>query len=468
MSTNERTRILVVDDEEIVRESLGGWLEKDGYTVVQAPDGPSAVEKLKAERWSIVVADLKMPGMDGLQVLEEAKKIQPDVSFVIMTAYATVDTAVAAMKKGAYDYLVKPFDPEELTLMMQKIVSQQSLLRENAVLRQALKREYRFRDLVSKSPAMQSVFELAKTAARSNSTILVLGESGSGKEVLARAIHAESLRAEGSFVAVSCAALTESLLESELFGHEKGSFTGATARRKGKFEAAHGGTLFLDEIGDISGKLQLDLLRVLEERKVHRIGGNENIEIDVRIIAATNRDLRKAVADGKFREDLFYRLNVIPITLPPVRQRREDLPLLVDSILERLAVEMKKRLDGISAEAMTAIMSHDWPGNVRELRNVLERGAVVAQGPTLQLVDLGLGGNGSKGELPRTGALASLEDMERRHVAAVLAHAGGNVSQAARILGIDRVTLYNKMKRYGIRRDGEDEPTRSDEEIPSR
>ena len=466
MSTNERTRILVVDDEEIVRESLGGWLEKDGYTVTLAPDGASAVEKLKAERWSIVVADLKMPGMDGLQVLDEAKKIQPDVAFVIMTAYATVDTAVAAMKKGAYDYLVKPFDPEELTLMMQKIVSQQSLLRENAVLRQALKREYRFRDLVSKSPAMQSVFELAKTAARSNSTILVLGESGSGKEVLARSIHAESPRAEGPFVAVSCAALTESLLESELFGHEKGSFTGASARRKGKFEAAHGGTLFLDEIGDIGGKLQLDLLRVLEDRKFHRIGGNENIEVDVRIIAATNKDLRRAVAEGKFREDLFYRLNVIPITLPPLRQRREDLPLLVDSILERLAVEMKKRLDGISSEAMTAIMAHDWPGNVRELRNVLERGAVVAQGPVLQLHDMGMGGAAdAKGEAaPRSGPLASLEDMERRHVAAVLAHTGGNVSQSARILGIDRVTLYNKMKRYGIRRDGEDEPVKTEED----
>jgi DNA-binding NtrC family response regulator len=467
MSTNDRTRILVVDDEEIVRESLGGWLEKDGYTVTLAPDGPTAVEKLKAERWSIVVADLKMPGMDGLQVLDEAKKLQPDVAFVIMTAYATVDTAVAAMKKGAYDYLVKPFDPEELTLMMQKIVSQQSLLRENAVLRQALKREYRFRDLVSKSPAMQSVFELAKTAARSNSTILVLGESGSGKEVLARSIHAESPRAAGAFVAVSCAALTESLLESELFGHEKGAFTGAIARRKGKFEAAHGGTLFLDEIGDIGGKLQLDLLRVLEERRFHRIGGNENIEVDVRIIAATNRDLRKAVAEGKFREDLFYRLNVIPITIPPVRQRREDLPLLVDSILERLAVEMKKRLDGVSSEAMAAILAHDWPGNVRELRNVLERGAVVAQGPVLQLHDLGMGGSEAKGEsAPRTGPLASLEDMERRHVAAVLAHTGGNVSQSARILGIDRVTLYNKMKRYGIRRDGEEE-VKSEEDSSS-
>jgi len=455
--SNERTRILVVDDEEIVRESLGGWLQKDGYTVEVAPDGPSALARIKAERWSIMIVDLKMPGMDGLQVLEEAKKILPELAVVIMTAYATVDTAVAAMKAGAYDYLVKPFDPEELSIMMQKIVSQQTLVRENAVLRQALKQEYKFRDLLSKSPAMQAVFELAKTAARSNSTILVLGESGSGKEVLARAIHAESPRAEGPFVAVSCAALTETLLESELFGHEKGSFTGATARRKGKFEAAHGGTLFLDEVGDIGPKLQLDLLRVLEERKFHRVGGNETIEVDVRIIAATNRDLKKASAEGKFREDLFYRLNVIPVLIPPLRQRREDVPLLVEHFVERLSIEMKKRIDGVSAEAMAGLVAHDWPGNVRELRNVLERGAVVATGPVIQLSDLGLP---TKSDAPpRAGTLASLEEVEKRHVAAVLAHTGGNVSQSARILGIDRVTLYNKMRKYGIRRDGEDEPS---------
>jgi two-component system, NtrC family, response regulator AtoC len=452
---NERTRILVVDDEEIVRESLGGWLEKDGYTVDRAPDGPSALARIQAERWSIMIVDLKMPGIDGLKVLEEAKRLQPDLAVVMMTAYATVDTAVAAMKAGAYDYLVKPFDPEELSLMMQKIVAQQTLVRENVVLRQALKQEYRFRDLLSKSPAMQAVFELARTAARSNSTILVLGESGSGKEVLARAIHAESPRAEGPFVAVSCAALTESLLESELFGHEKGSFTGALARRKGKFETADGGTLFLDEVGDVGPKLQLDLLRVLEDRTLHRVGGNEQISVDVRIIAATNRDLKKAVQDGKFRDDLFYRLNVIPILIPPLRQRREDIPLLVENFVERLAVEMKKRLDGVSAEAMNAIIAYDWPGNVRELRNVLERGAVVACGPLIQVSDLGLP---SKAEaLPRPGAMASLEEVEKRHVAAVLAHTRGNVSQSARILGIDRVTLYNKMRKYAIRRDGEAE-----------
>jgi transcriptional regulator with PAS, ATPase and Fis domain len=340
--------------------------------------------------------------------------------------------------------------------MMQKIVSQQTLVRENTVLRQALKKEFRFRDLLSKSPVMQSVFELARTAARSNSTILVLGESGSGKEVLARAIHAESPRAEMPFVAVSCAALTESLLESELFGHERGAFTGAVARRKGKFEAADGGTLFLDEVGDIGPKLQVDLLRVLEERKLHRVGGNEPIDVDVRIIAATNRDLRKAVAEGRFREDLFYRLNVIPIVIPPLRDRREDIPLLVENFVERLALEMKKKLEGVTPEALTAIMAHDWPGNVRELRNVLERGAVVTTGTVIGLLDLGLPARGEAP--PRPGTMASLEEVERRHVAAVLAHTGGNVSQSARILGIDRVTLYNKMKKWGLRRDGgEDE-----------
>ncbi len=455
--SRERTRILIVDDEEIVRESLSAWLEKDGYTLATAPDGETAIDRIRKERWSILLVDLKMPGIDGLQVLEEAKKAQPEAAAVIMTAYATVDSAVAAMKIGAYDYLVKPFDPEELSLMIQKIVTQQALVRENVLLRKVLKREYRFRDLVSKSASMQAVFDLARTAARSHSTILVLGESGTGKELLARAIHAESPRSGGPFVAVSCAALTETLLESELFGHEKGAFTGAAARRKGKFEMADGGTLFLDEIGDITPKLQLDLLRVIEDRQFFRVGGSESVRVDVRIIAATNRDLPKAVADGAFREDLFYRLNVIPVHLPPLRARLEDLPLLVEHLLEQLGAEMNRRVDGVTADAMSLLMSHAWPGNVRELRNVLERAVVVATGHVIQASDLGLHrppyGDGQNG-----GPMASLEDVERHHIARVLQESDGNISQAARTLGIDRATLYNKLRKYQLRKDGESEP----------
>jgi two-component system, NtrC family, response regulator AtoC len=452
---SRKVRVLVVDDEEIVRESLSGWLEKDGYTVDVAPDGPTALDRIRGEPWSIVLLDLKMPGMDGLQVLEESRKLQPDAVVVIMTAYATVNTAVTAMKTGAYDYLVKPFDPEELSLLIEKIVSQQALVHENIVLRKALKQTYGFRDLVSKAPTMHAVFELARVAAKTQSTILVQGESGTGKELLARAIHAESPRADGAFVAVSCAALAETLLESELFGHEKGAFTGAVGRRKGKFEAAHGGTLFLDEIGDVSLKLQLDLLRVLEERCFDRLGGNETVQVDVRIIAATNRDLKKAVEDGRFREDLYYRLNVIPITLPPLRERREDIPLLVEHFLERLAVEMNRHVDGVSADAMRVLMTHPWPGNVRELRNVLERAVVVASGPVLRPADLGLKAPETS-EPDDNGGLVSLEDVERHHIAEVLRRAGDNVTQAARILGIDRVTLYNKIRKYQLRKDVEE------------
>ncbi len=453
--SKERTRILIVDDEEIVRESLSGWLREDGYRVDTAPDGPTALDKVRAERWAIALVDLKMPGMDGLQVLQEIRRIRPEVAVVIMTAYATVDTAVSAMKLGAYDYLVKPFDPEEMSLMVEKIARQQALEREASVLRRVIKREYRFRDLVSKSPAMQAVFELARAAARSQSTVLILGESGTGKEVLARAIHLESPRAQGPFVAVSCAALPESLLESELFGHEKGAFTGAAARRIGKFEAAHTGTLFLDEIGDISPKLQLDLLRVLEERRFCRVGGVEPVDVDVRIIAATNRDLTQAVAEGRFREDLYYRLNVVPIRLVPLRERREDIPLLVEDLLERLAAEQGRRVDGVSPEAMARLVAYDWPGNIRELRNLLERALVVASGPVLQPADFGFGAT-SAAELDRVGPL-SLEEVERRHIANVLRFTAGNISQAARLLGIDRVTLYNKMKKYQLRRPGHEE-----------
>jgi two-component system response regulator AtoC len=452
--SRKNIRILVVDDEEIVRESLSGWLRKDGYTVAAAPDGPMALEMLKEEEsWAVLLLDLKMTPMDGLQVLEEAHKIRPDAAAVIMTAYATVDTAVRAMKLGAYDYLMKPFDPEELSIMVEKIVAQQSLRRENQILRKVLKRGYTFRDLVSKSPAMQAVFELARAAAKSGSTVLILGESGTGKDLLARAVHAESDRATKPFVAVSCAALTETLLESELFGHERGAFTGATDRHQGKFETASGGTLFLDEIGDISPKLQVDLLRVLEERKVTRVGGTAAFPVDVRVIAATNRDLAKLIAEGTFRQDLYYRLNVIPLTIPPLRERKEDIPLLVAHLLETLSVEMSKHVEGVSEDTMSHLLAHDWPGNVRELRNVLERGIVLASGPLLRPEHLGALGEGRASDKKPL----SLEDVERRHIAEILRQTAGNVSQAARVLDIDRATLYTKIRKYDLRREDDTE-----------
>jgi two-component system, NtrC family, response regulator AtoC len=449
----DKGSILVVDDEEIVRESLASWLEEDGYQVHTAPDGQSGLAKLAEQSYAILLVDLKMPGIDGLQVLTQARTLQPNAAVIIMTAYATVDTAVQAMKQGAYDYLVKPFEPEELSLMVGKLTSQQSLRRENVLLRKALKRQFEFKDLVSKSPRMEAVFELARTAAKSNSTVLILGESGTGKELLARAIHAESPRRDGPFVGVSCAALTETLLESELFGHEKGAFTGAGSSARGKFEIAAGGTLFLDEIGDISPKLQMDLLRVLEAREFRRVGGSQVIKTDVRIIAATNRDLKKLVESGSFREDLYYRLKVIPVTLPPLRERKEDIPLLAEYLLGQFRSEMRKPLEGVSAEALEVLMAYDWPGNVRELRNVLERGAVLAKGSILTPMELELTLPTPPGATAPTEPVNSLRDAERRHVVGVLKQHKWNISRSARTLGIDRVTLYNKIKRYQIRED---------------
>jgi DNA-binding NtrC family response regulator len=444
--------ILVVDDEEVVRDSLASWLEEDGYQVDTAADGQAALAKLKEQAYSILLVDLKMPGIDGLQVLAQARGMQPDASVIIMTAFATVDTAVQAMKQGAYDYLVKPFEPEELSLMVGKLTNTQTLQRENVLLRKALKRQFEFKDMVSKSPKMEAVFELARTAAKSHSTVLILGESGTGKEVLARAIHSESLRKDGPFVGVSCAALTESLLESELFGHEKGAFTGATGSARGKFEIAAGGTLFLDEIGDISTKLQLDLLRVLDAREFRRVGGTQLIKTDVRVIAATNRDLKKLVESGTFREDLYYRLNVIPVTLPPLRERKEDVPLLVEHFLAQLRVEMRKPLEAVSADALEMLMAHDWPGNVRELRNILERGAVLARGPIITPMQLDLAPPTGPGTAPGETA-DSLREVERKHIVVTLKQHDWNITRSAKALGIDRVTLYNKIKRYQIRED---------------
>ena len=443
----KEVNILVVDDEEIVRNSLVDWLREDGYHAEAASDGFEALQKLKERPWDIALVDLKMPKMDGLELMERMKEMDPDIQVIIITAYATVHTAVQAMKKGAYDYLVKPFNPEEISLLIERLIQSKELAREVSFLRKELTKQYRFHDLVSKSPKMQQVFEFARTVAKSNSNILILGESGTGKELLARAIHNESPRANGPFVAVSCVALPETLLESELFGHEKGAFTDAITQKKGKFELAHGGTLFLDEIGDISPKLQLALLRVLEEREFTRVGGTQPIRVDVRIIAATNRDLKRAVDEGQFRDDLYYRLNVISIKIPPLRERREDIPLLAQHFVEKFNIELGKRVERISEEAMKKLMAYHWPGNVRELENVIERAMVITKGSVIRPEEIQL----PTEETPPAED-KSLRAVERAHILRVLEENNWNVQRSAQILGIDRVTLYNKMKRYGIKR----------------
>jgi two-component system response regulator AtoC len=450
MTMEKKVNIMVVDDEEIVRASLTSWLEEDGYRVEAVESGRKALERLPEREWDLMLVDLKMPGMDGIQLMDEVHKTAPEMLVIIMTAYATVDTAVKAMKKGAYDYFVKPFNPDDISLTIRKIVDHHKLVRENLFLRKELKKQYKLRDMISKNEKMLEIFDLARTVAKSSSTVLIQGESGTGKELLARAIHDESPRMDAPFITVSCASLTESLLESELFGHEKGAFTGATVLNRGKLELAKDGTLFLDEIGDISLKLQMDLLRVLEEREFRRVGGSELIPINSRIIAATNRDLPAAIAEERFRADLYYRLNVISIHIPPLRERREDIPLLVDHFIEKFNIEMGKEIRGISEGAVRILMSNDWPGNARELRNVIERAVVVAKGNIVTEADISLPSVPS-GADHRT---KSLEEIEKAHIRVVLNENQWNIVRSALALGIDRVTLYNKIKKFGLKKEG--------------
>jgi DNA-binding NtrC family response regulator len=450
-----RWHILVVDDEEAMTESLAAWLREDGYTVDTASSGREAIEKARSREYAIYFVDLKMPGgFDGIETMMEVRKLQKEASVIIITAYATVDTAIAAMKEGAQEYVVKPCHPQEISLLVERIIRVKNLQRENAILRRKLTRQYRFHDLVSKSPRMAEIFELVREVASQRSTVLIQGESGTGKELVARAIHFSGDRGERPFVAVSCAALAETLLESELFGHEKGSFTGAVAQRKGKFELADGGTLFLDEIGDISPKLQVDLLRVLQERRFFRVGGATEIAVDVRVIAATHRDLATDVREGRFRDDLYYRLNVIGVHIPPLRERIEDVPLLAQEFVDRLAHELGREVSGISEEALRLLMDHDWPGNVRELENAVERALVTCKSGILGASDFAFlsrtaGAPGGAAALPPG---LTLQEMEKDYIAATLGRLQGNVKAAAEALGIDRSTLYEKIKRYEIPR----------------
>ena len=447
-------QILVVDDEEVMCESLAAWLREDGYGVDTAFSGAEALAKAKLKDYAIYFVDLKMPGgMDGIETMMNIRRMHEDAAVIIITAYATVDTAIQAMKEGAQEYIVKPCNPEEISLLVNRIIKVKNLQRENLILRQRLKRQYRFQDIVTKNDKMRAVLDLAREVAGLRSTVLIRGESGTGKELVARAIHTCGDRAPKPFVAVSCSALADTLLESELFGYEKGAFTGADGRRKGKFEQADGGTLFLDEIGDISPKLQVELLRVLQERSFYRVGGSEEVRVDVRVIAATNANLEEAVREGRFREDLFYRLNVIGVSIPPLRARREDIPLLVQHFIEKLTLELGKEIAGIAEGAMKVLWAHNWPGNVRELENAVERAIVTCRSRMLTEEDFAFLGDGptarSKWSLPPG---ATLEDLEKEAIKLALDRTQGNVKEAATSLGIDRSTLYDKLKRYGIQR----------------
>ncbi len=447
-------RLLVVDDERVARESLAAWLHEDGHTVDMASGSAEAVERARSHEYALCFIDLRMPpGPDGIETLKRIREIRPDAICVIMTAFAAVDTAVEAMKHGAEDYLVKPINPQEISLLAERLLRMRQIRRENIVLRKKLQRQYSLHDIIAKSAKMQAIIALVREVASLRSTVLIEGESGTGKEVVARALHSAGERRDRPFVAVSCAALPESLLESELFGYEKGAFTGAQTRRRGKFEMADTGTLFLDEIGDISPRLQADLLRVLQERAFFRVGGNEEIAVDVRIVAATNRDLQAAVGAGEFRDDLFYRLNVITIRVPPLRERMEDVPLLAEHFVERLATELKKDVVGISAGGLRVLLAYDWPGNTRELENTIERALVTCRGRELTEEDLAfLRDMSAERQQWRVPDDRSLTDIERQVIAAVLRRTGGHVKEAAAVLGIDRSTLYEKMKRYEITR----------------
>jgi len=445
-----KTHILVVDDEKVVRESLREWFAEDGYEVDIAADGAEALRKIDEDTWDILLVDIKMPGMDGLEVQRRVKRADPTAIVIIITAYATVDTAVQALKEGAYDYITKPIDPDDLSQVIAKAAERQQLVRENEELKQTLESVAGagMAEIIGESPSMENVREMISTVAETDATVLVTGESGTGKELVARAIHRASARRHMPLVTVNCAGLPEGLVESELFGHEKGAFTGAAYRRKGKFELADGGTVFFDEIGDISPKTQIDLLRVLEEKSITRIGGGRPIAVDFRVIAATHRDLLKAVEAETFRLDLFYRLNVFTLELPPLRERPEDIPLLSQYFLERMAMAMGRLACRFSPEVMARLKEYRWPGNVRELENAIERAVVLERGEVIQADSLPLRGDEA---VPEEDPIP-LSEVEKRHIQSVLDQMEGNISKAARFLEIDRVTLYNKIRKYGLRR----------------
>jgi DNA-binding NtrC family response regulator len=445
---NQGVGILVVDDEFSVRDSLYNWFRNEGYRTETAENGSEALRKLQDNLWDIVLLDIKMPGMDGMELQKHIKKIDNTIIVIIITAYATVDTAVEAMKEGAFDYLSKPIDPDKLSILIRNAVNQRRLIAENIQLRQKVEELTLQDEIVGESPQIKKILEMIETVAKTDATVLIRGESGTGKELVAQAIHGKSNRRYFPIISINCGAFPEGLLESELFGHEKGAFTGAQYKRKGKLEMANGGTIFFDEIGNVATKMQMDLLRVIETKQFTPLGSNKVVNVDFRIIAATNSDLEKKVEEKDFREDLYYRLNVFSIQIPPLRERTMDIPPIAHYFLEKYARSMNKDVTDISPEAMRILTQYNWPGNIRELRNTIERALVVVgkknriEAEDLNLLFL------SKTAPPGD----SLEEIEKAHVKRILEQSDWNISRSAETLKIDRVTLYNKIKKYGLQR----------------
>lgn len=449
---NEKAQVLVVDDNEAILDSCSQVLNKIGYTVKGARNGAEGLKLFKSEFFHAVLLDLKLPGIDGMEVLSKIKEESPETPVIIITGYGSIESAVEAMKKGAFDYVTKPFSPEELRVITKKALESRKIILENLYLRQELEAKSEFDMIIGKSKTMQKIFDVVKRASPTESTVLITGESGTGKELLCREIHNHSPRRDAPFVVVDCGALVETLFESELFGHVKGSFTGAYETKHGRFEVANGGTIFLDEISNISLNTQAKLLRVIQEREVTRIGSSKPIKVDVRIIAATNTILEDAVREGKFRDDLFYRLNVVPINLPPLRERKEDIPLFVDHFLNKYNKRVKKSINNISPEVMKALREYDWPGNIRELENTIERAIVLSDGDKIEIENLVYHGisTGSSFFHPPGGKFKTLSELEIEYIKAVLHAQFNNKSKAAEILGIDRKTLWAKIKKYKI------------------
>jgi two-component system response regulator PilR (NtrC family) len=458
------TRVLVVDDERSMRELLSIVLKRDGHDVLVAEDGARAVELLKKQRVDILITDIRMPQMSGVDVLREAKQIDPEIISIVMTAFASTDTAVEALRLGAADYVHKsPSAANELRLRVRKELERKLLLRENVLLKRALQSSHKFSNIIGRSDAMVAVFQLVETIAPTGSTVLISGESGTGKELVARAIHFNSLRKDKPFVALNCGALSETLLDSELFGHMRGAFTGADTNKKGLIEVAEKGTVFLDEIGEMSSLVQVKLLRVLQERKYRRLGGTEEVEADIRVIAATNRDLSKMVAEGDFREDLYYRINVIPIRLPSLRERAEDIPLLAEHFVARFATQMGKSVSGISGAALACLKAYSWPGNIRELENAMERAVALERTPAILVDSLpeqlrgastaSAAGTGSAESFPDNGfdLEQHVQHIEREYIAEALRRAGGVKVKAAELLGMSFRSFRYYMKKYDLK-----------------